>query len=250
MIPLNTTFIIQNLISMKKLFFVLFSFFIISVNAQTVDEVIQKYAAAMGGLDAFNKVSTAVMMGTVTANGNNSPITVHIINGKALRTDVEVGGKFITSIYNNGKGWKINPFTGSNDAVEATGKELNDLKAQANLASSLMDYKNRGHQVELFGEEEVDGVKAIRVRLTRKDDGWVTTYLISTADNLLVRSITKWVVQAKEIVVESSYSNYKDIDGLKFYMTRTNKTAGEVFQEIKYTDIGLNIPVDEKIFDK
>jgi len=37
---------------MKKILFAFFSFVIVSANAQTADEVIQKYTKAMGGLNA------------------------------------------------------------------------------------------------------------------------------------------------------------------------------------------------------
>ena len=40
------------------------------------------------------------------------PLTVQIINGKAVRSDVEAMGKSIINSYKDGKGWKINPFTG------------------------------------------------------------------------------------------------------------------------------------------
>ncbi|MGB3163189.1 MAG: hypothetical protein WBA96_06650, partial [Chitinophagaceae bacterium] len=73
---------------MKKLLVTVLSFAIVSAHAQTVDEVIQKYASAMGGLDAFNKVTTAKFTGTLTTQGNVLPLTTQIINGKAMRTDV------------------------------------------------------------------------------------------------------------------------------------------------------------------
>jgi hypothetical protein len=46
---------------MKKLFIALLVLSVLSANAQTVDEVIQKYSAKLGGLDAFNKIKSAKM---------------------------------------------------------------------------------------------------------------------------------------------------------------------------------------------
>jgi len=129
---------------MKKLFFTLMSFAFISANAQTVDEVIQKYAITMGGLEAFNKVTTAKMTGTLTTQGNVLPFTTQIVNAKAMRTDVLAMGKEVINVFNNGKGWKINPLAGISTATEVTGNELITLKAQASLANNLMEYKIRG----------------------------------------------------------------------------------------------------------
>ena len=44
---------------MQKIFVLLFAFVFIKANAQTVDEIVQKYATAMGGLENFKKIKTA-----------------------------------------------------------------------------------------------------------------------------------------------------------------------------------------------
>src|SRR5215212_3172375 len=100
---------------MKKLLFILFAFVFVGAKAQTtpsLDEIIKNYSAALGGLDKFNALKTLKMSGTVTAQCMDLPITVLVINKKAMRSDVEVMGQTITNSYNNGKGWKVNPFMG------------------------------------------------------------------------------------------------------------------------------------------
>ena len=151
---------------------------LVAAQAQTVDEIIQKHAATMGGLDAMNKVSSFKITGTVTAQGNDLPIITQVINGKAARNEVEVMGQSIITVYDNGKGWTINPFTGATEATDITGSQLSDYKSQASLASNLVDYKNRGHQLESLGQEDADGVKCFKLKLTHKDDGKITFYFI------------------------------------------------------------------------
>ena len=72
---------------MKQIFFGLLALTALSAQAQNADEIIQKYANAMGGLDNFNKVKTVKMTGTVTTQGMDLPITIQIVNGKAMRSD-------------------------------------------------------------------------------------------------------------------------------------------------------------------
>ncbi len=234
---------------MKKIFFAVLSFAFISAHAQTADDVIMKYTSNMGGLDAFNKITTAKMTGTYSTQGNDIPLTLLIINGKAMRNDLEVMGQAIVNSYYNGKGWKINPFAGASTATEVTGSELNDFKAQSNLVNQLMDYKAKGHQVEMQGEETVEGIKTFKIKLTNKDDGKVTTYFISVADNILIKSATNRTIQGQEMEVESYFSDLKDIGGVKFFMTRDSKVGGETFQTVKFEKIELNVNIDEKIFE-
>ena len=235
---------------MKKILVAILSLAFISANAQTVDEIIQKHSAAMGGLNGFNDVKTLKITGSVSVQGMDLPLTVEIINGRAMRNDVSVMGQSITNSYKDGKGWKINPLAGITTATDATGTELSDLKVQSMLATPLMDYKARGNQVELQGQEDVEGVKTYKIKLTNKDDGKVTTYFIGTTDNMLVKTVSTRNIQGQDMEVETYYSDVKDFNGLKFYMARTQKLGGETFQEIKYTNIELNVPIDEKVFDK
>ena len=233
---------------MKKIIFVLLCLVSISAFSQSVDEIIQKYAANMGGLDAFNKISSAKLSGTLTSQGNEFPLTTQLINGKAMRTDVDIMGQTVSNCYFNGKGWKINPLAGVTSPTEITGNELYDFKIQSSMASQLMDYKARGHQVEKLGDETTDGIKAFKIKLTSKDDSKVTTYYISTADYKLIKSITSRQIQGQDMDVETYYSDLKDIGGVKFFMARDSKIEGEVFQSIKFEKIELNVAIDEKIF--
>ena len=234
---------------MKKLLFAVLGFAMLSANAQTADDVILKYSANMGGLDAFNKITSAKMTGTYSTQGNDLSLTLQIINGKAMRTDVEVMGQAVINVYNNGKGWKINPFAGATTPTEVTGSELSDFKAQASLTTQLMDYKARGHQVEMQGEETVEGIKTFKLKLTNKDDGKLTTYFISVADYTLIKSATNRPIRGQDMEVESYYSDLKEIGGVKFFMTRDSKIEGQTFQTIKYEKIELNVTIDEKIFE-
>jgi len=235
---------------MKKIIFSILTLAFVSTNAQTADDIIQKYSKAMGGLAAFNAIKTMKTTGTITTQGVDLALTSQIINGKAVRSDVQAMGQSVINSYKDGKGWKINPFAGVTTVTDMTPEELIDFKSQSMIASQLMDYKARGHKVELQGQEDVEGVKTYKIKLTNKDDNKVTTYFISVTDNIIVKSVSTRQVQGQDIEIETFYSDIKDFNGLKFPMVRTQKMQGQVFQEIKIATIEFNLPVDEKIFDK
>lgn len=237
---------------MKKLFLLIAGFISFVANAQTADEIVQKYSTGIGGLDAFNKVSSAKLTGSVLVQGMELPVTTQIINGKAMRVDVEVEatGQSVVNVYYNGAGWKINPFAGASEATDVSGSELGEFKSQAYLASPLMDYKSRGYSIELAGEEDVEGIKTYKIKLNNKDEGKETTYFISKDDYSLIKSTGTRDIQGQEVEIETYYSDYKDFDGLKFSMTRRQETGGQELQSISFSNVELNVPVDEKIFSK
>ena len=235
---------------MKKLIFSILTLAFVSANAQTTDDIIQKYSKAMGGLAAFNAIKTMKTTGTFTTQGVDLALTSQIINGKAIRNDVQAMGQTVINSYKDGKGWKINPFAGITTVTDMTPEELIDFKSQSMIASQLMDYKLRGHKVELQGQEDVEGIKTYKIRLTNKDDNKVTTYFISVTDNTIIKSVSTRQLQGQNIEIETFYSDIKDFNGLKFPMLRIQKMQGQVFQQIKIATIEFNVPIDEKIFDK
>ena len=235
---------------MKKLIFSILTLAFVSANAQTTDDIIQKYSKAMGGLAAFNAIKTMKTTGTFTTQGVDLALTSQIINGKAIRNDVQAMGQTVINSYKDGKGWKINPFAGITTVTDMTPEELIDFKSQSMIASQLMDYKLRGHKVELQGQEDVEGIKTYKIKLTNKDDNKVTTYFISVTDNTIIKSVSTRQLQGQDIEIETFYSDIKDFNGLKFPMLRIQKMQGQVFQEIKIATIEFNVPIDVKIFDK
>ena len=234
---------------MKKLLvFVLLAVFGFA-RAQTVDDIIQNYANAMGGLDNFNKIKTAKLTGTVSAQGNDFPMTVQIINGKAMRADVDVMGQAVVNSYKDGAGWKINPFAGAPTATDATADELTEFKNQSFLATQLMDYKARGYKAELAGTEDVDGKKAYKVKLTT-EGGKTDTYYVDSATSMLTRFVGTRNMMGQDMELESSFGDVKEVNGLKFNSSRTIKYQGQTMQEVHFDKIELDVPIDEKIFSK
>ena len=235
---------------MKKIFLVLLSLITIAAYTQSAEDVIQKYTTAMGGLSAINAIKTMKMTGTLTAQGMDLPLTIQIINGRAVRNDIDAMGQSIINAYKDGKGWKINPFAGATTVTDMTSEELTDFKTQSMFASNLMDYKARGHKVEYLGGEDVGGVKTHKIKLTTKDDNKVTTYFINTTDNMVIKSVGTRSIQGQEMEIETFHSNVKDFNGVKFALTRTQKIGGQLLQEINIKDIQFNVTIDDKIFDK
>jgi len=234
---------------MKKLLVFLLLAGFGSVRAQTVDDIVQKYANAMGGLDNFNKIKTAKLTGTVSAQGNDFPITVQIINGKAMRADVEVMGQAVVNSYKDGAGWKINPFAGAPTATDATADELSEFKNQSFLATQLMDYKARGYKADLAGTEDVDGKKAYKVTLAT-EGGKTDTYYVDSATYMLTRFVGTRSMMGQDMELESDFGDLKEVNGLKFNSSRTIKYQGQTMQEVHFDKIELDVPVDEKIFNK
>ena len=54
----------------------------------------------------------------------------------------------------------------------------------------------------------------------------------------------------QDMELESYFSDVKDFNNLKFSMSRVIKAGGQTLQELHFDKIELDVPIDEKIFDK
>ena len=234
---------------MKKIFFLLMAFVFIKAQAQTVDEIIQKHANAMGGLDNFKQIKTAKFTGTVSVQGNDLPIIIQVINGKAMRTDVDAMGQKVTNAYKDGKGWMINPFAGASTATDVTGDMLDEFKNQSYIIPALIDYKARGYKVQLMGQENVDSTKAYKIQLTN-DKNKTDTYYIDANTYMLIKFVGTRNMMGQDMELETYFGDVKDEGNVKLAMSRSIKTGGQTIQEIHFDKVDLNAPIDEKIFDK
>jgi hypothetical protein len=166
-----------------------------------------------------------------------------------MRTDVEVMGQTITNAYKDGKGWKINPYGGAPTATDATAEELNEFKIQGSLISQLMGYKDNGYKAELLGQEDVQGAKAYKIKLTT-DDNKTTNYFIDANTFVLVKTVGMRNLMGQEMELETYYSEVKDIGNIKISMMRSVQSGGQTLQEVHFDKVELDVPIDEKIFDK
>src|SRR5688572_12265575 len=102
---------------MKKILTLLAIFFVFAVAsfAQTVDEVISKHIEAIGGKDAWKKVSSLKIDGILNVQGTDVNISLVQLHGKGMRQDVTVQGMSGYQIVTPTKGWTFMPFQGQTE---------------------------------------------------------------------------------------------------------------------------------------
>src|SRR4051812_9679020 len=83
---------------------------IFSLQAQTVDEIINKHVDALGGKDKLSQVTSLYVESTVNAMGNDNPSKTYILNGKDYKVESDFNGQQFVQCYTTDKGgWVINP---------------------------------------------------------------------------------------------------------------------------------------------
>lgn len=232
---------------MKNL--VIFGMFIMAMvlvqfaQAQTVDEIVEKYITALGGKEKLTSLKTVKMEGTMTVQGYDLTITTTKSHMIGVRTDIEVMGTSNYQVANATKGSTFFPVRGQTEPEEMDPDMLKSSQNQMDLQGALCNYKDKGTTVELLGKETVDGSEAYKLKVSYKN-GVVSTYYIDSKTSRIVKTEGKLKINGEEQNIVTTYSDYKqNADGYWFPYSVTNAQG-----TITYDKISTNITVDENIY--
>jgi len=219
-----------------------------SLSAQTVDEIIAKNVQARGGAEKLKGVQTVKSTATMTMGGMEIPGTMIQKRPTLMRAEFTVQGLTAVQAYDGKDAWQIMPFMGKKDPELMSADEAKEIQDNADVDGPLMDYKNKGNQVELQGKEKIEGTDAYKLKVTLKNGDVQTLYL--DADSFLeIKEVTKRTIRGTEQEVESSIGDYKEVNGILFpFAVESGVKGTDQKQKITISKVELNVPADDSIF--
>jgi hypothetical protein len=181
--------------------------------AETADEIIAKNLAARGGVEKIKAVKSMRMTGKMTAGPQEFPFVMTNKRPNRQRIEFTVQGLTGVRAYDGTQGWALMPFFGKKDP-EAVPDEENKMMAEgADIDGALVDYKAKGHTVELIGKEKYEGTDAYKLKITLKS-GEVRYYYIDAESFLEIASEGKRKMRGSEAEFVTTIGDYKDVNGL------------------------------------
>ncbi|MFQ5627545.1 MAG: outer membrane lipoprotein-sorting protein [bacterium] len=221
-----------------------------AAQAQSVDEIIEKHIAALGGLEKLQAVKSLKVAGTsvVTAMGFEAGFTRQSKRPHFIRLDVNVQGQNMVQAYNGKTAWQIVPFTGNLDPQPMPEFQAQGFRLQADMDGPLIDYKKKGHKVELVGKEDLEGTEVYRLKISLKS-GEIIQMFIDTEHYLPLKSTAKVKGPGgNEIEAETYFSDYKPVAGMMMAhsITMKNPTQGSV--EVTISEVETNVDIDDSLF--
>jgi hypothetical protein len=214
--------------------------------AQTVDEVVEKHVAALGGLDKINAVQNIVSERSLAMGGMEIPIKSIVVVGKSVRNETVAMGNTTIMVVDGGKGWMIRPaqMGGTGEVEDMPAPMLKQQMSSLDPFGALVNYKDKGNTVELVGKEKLDKKDVFHLKVTTKDGQAVDEYL--DANTYLISKI-KVSVNGQDAQIDMG--DYKTVDGIKmpFTMDMSNAQGTMSFIVNKAT---VNTKVDDAIFKR
>jgi len=229
---------------MKKIFSLSVALFcgIVAFAQPAAEEIVSKHIEAIGGAENWKKVNTMVMEGSMNVMGNDVNIKVFQENKKGNRVDISVAGMTGFNLITDKKGWNYMPFQGQTTPEPMTEEAVKESTDDLDLQGNLIDYKQKGHTLELLGTEEVEGTECFKLKVTRKSSGDQTLF-IDKNSYLVLRTVQKQKAMGQEVEQVSDYSDYKKVSGVMVPFSLSQGMGTIVMSSIK-----INEPIAESVF--
>ena len=229
---------------LKNSIFILAALFSLATSyGQTADEIIANHIKAIGGADAWSKVSSIYMEGNMQVQGADIKVTRSVIHEKGSKQEIIVGGMTGFNIVTPGAGWNFMPFNGQMKPEPMTEEDLKEAQSELDAQDELINYKEKGSTVELVGKDDVEGTECHKLKLTFKS-GKSEYLFIDPSSWLTIRQISKQKANGQEIETTNNFSNYqKTPEGILVPMSITLP-----FGELVITKVEVNKKIDEGIF--
>ncbi|MHC4697387.1 MAG: outer membrane lipoprotein-sorting protein [Planctomycetota bacterium] len=212
----------------------------------TLDEVIAKNIEAVGGREKLAAVKTVIMSGkNVVGGGMEMPMRMELKRPGKIRVEFIVQGMTGVQAFDGEAGWFVMPFMGRTEPERMPPDQIDVFRDQADFDGPLLDYKKKGHKVELVGKDEVEGADVYKLKVTKKS-GNVEYHFIDAEYFLTVQTKSKMKLQGTEIELQASYSDFKEVDGLIF--PHSIKETGMGGSTVVFEKIELNTQIDDQRF--
>ena len=228
-----------------------------TISAQTADEVVEKYLAAIGGRAALGKLKSRSMVGTVTLStpvGNVSG-PVEVLNQAPSKTrsvmkldlsGVGLGQVVVDQRFDGEAGYVLDTLQG-NRAI--TGDVLENMK-NSSFPNALLNYKETGSTVELGGKEKA-GERDAYVLIGKPKSGPAIRLYIDAESYLPIKTVVKINVPqlGREVEQTSEFSDYREVDGVKIAFQVKSSSPLQTYV-INFTKAEHNTDIDQSLFSK
>jgi hypothetical protein len=109
----------------------------------------------------------------------------------------------------------MSPFDGDVGPSPLPDAAVVEAAEQADIEGPLVDWKGKGHQVELAGKEVVNGREAWKVRITLKSGAVRNEYIDAQTFNRVKTESTR-TVRGVPVELTTTFSDYRKTGGLLF----------------------------------
>jgi hypothetical protein len=226
-----------------------------AADAKDANAVLDKAIKALGGQEKLSNIKAASWKGKgkLTFNDNDNDFTTHAtVQGlDHFRSEFEgdFGGNQVkgVTVLAGDKGWRKFGDNKMEMDKDAVANEKRTVYLQV-IPMTIVPLKQKEFKTELAGEEKVGDKPAVGVKVTGPEGKDFTLYF-DKESGLPVKMVAKVRgFQGEEFTQETTFTDYKEMDGIKKATKIENKRDGAKFMAVQLTEFKIHDKVDAKEF--
>jgi outer membrane lipoprotein-sorting protein len=209
----------------------------------TAEEIISTYQQAIGGKEAFEKITSLKLEGKADmGNGRESSVSVFEKAPNLYYSETKAPQGTMQKVFNGEAGW----FKSPQFQRKLEGDDLQDLKLSSDFYAPLNFAKNYSdlklENVQLLDNDTVYAVEGTFSKYRRFE------FFFDATSGLLLRQIQYSHTLFGDLQIQTDYKDYRNVDGVLFPF-ELDVSDYEHTQQYKYDSITPNATVDDKIFE-
>jgi outer membrane lipoprotein-sorting protein len=202
-----------------------------TVQAQTADEIVERYLETIGGAEKWQSMQSMRVSGNALQMGMTFPFSMISMRPNLTKVTAEVMGKQFIDAYDGKAAWSLNPFMGGPDPQQKTEEESKEAASQS-FENDFINYKEKGYRVALEGTEEIEGAECYKLLLV-KADGREEHYFIDAETYVpIMQRVYPQTGQLKGQSIESYFSDYQEVDGVLVSFSMEQRVGGQVIMQM------------------
>ncbi len=214
--------------------------------AQTVDDIVARHVEARGGYQRLKAIETIKVTRTIATPFTDLRVVVYRKRPHLFRLEQTPAGQpTIARAIGATEAWD----TIKDKVVVRQPQAFADARdLEGDFDGVLVDWKQKGHAVELEGKEALPGGEAYKLKVTTKSGSTGHVYL-DAKTYLDRRHVNLTPNRQAHVVVD--FGGWRDVGGVKFPFDITEERTGKapVQTLVTYTEkIEINVPMDEAMF--
>ncbi len=227
------------------LILVLLVFPVRNSEAQTLDQILEKHFSA-SGQDRLNEISSVKSSGKAVQMGMELPFLQIQKRPNMMYLELDIDGSKLIQAFDGVAGWSDEPWMDP-PRRKLEGPELANLEQMAAIDSDLVNWRDKGHSLELVEPETTDHGSYYVLKLTRKE-GNIYRYYIDSGTLLIHRMVILTDMGGDMIEGETIMTDYREIDGIVVPFWVEMKFGGRTLMTNIIEEIEFNVQIEDSTF--
>ena len=219
-------------------------------------EIVERNAAARGGVPAWQKLQTLAWAGHTEINsvpGRQMTFLLEQKRPNKTRFEITAEGQRSLRVYDGSTGWKMRPNSsnGRPDVQAYSEEELRFARGAQVIDGPLMDYVAKGGVVTLTGSGQVDGQRAYILDVKLPSGGSHTVW-VDAQTFLDVRHDRQVRGASGQMgMVTVLLRDYREFEGLTMpTVVETGSAPGRPSSRLVIERVALNPPLEDSVFTR